>query len=72
MHTTTSAGRSGRRASSASVRRLTSFATAAVLAVAAPLAYSAWPDKPIRLVVGFPAGGSADASARPMATHMLS
>src|SRR5689334_23700637 len=30
----------------------------------------AYPRKPIRLVVGFPAGGSADASARPIATHM--
>lgn len=29
-----------------------------------------FPRKPIRLVVGFPAGGVADASARPIATHM--
>jgi tripartite-type tricarboxylate transporter receptor subunit TctC len=29
-----------------------------------------YPRKPIRLVVGFPAGGVADASARPVATHM--
>ena len=29
-----------------------------------------YPRKPIRLVVGFPAGGVADASARPIATHM--
>lgn len=29
-----------------------------------------YPRKPIRLVVGFPAGGSADASARLIATHM--
>jgi len=70
MHTTTSAGRSGRRASSASVRRLTSFATAAVLAVAAPLAYSAWPDKPIRLVVPYGPGGSSDVIARLVAHEM--
>ncbi len=29
-----------------------------------------YPRKPVRLVVGFPAGGSADASARPIALHM--
>ena len=42
----------------------------AVFACASVQAQPAYPRKPIRLVVGFPAGGSADASARLIATHM--
>ena len=39
-------------------------------AVIAAQAQQAYPRKPVRLVVGFPAGGGADASARPIATYM--
>ncbi len=44
------------------------FATGCAVTIAQPLPN--YPRKPIRLVVGFPAGGSADASARPIAIHM--
>ncbi len=45
---------------------------ALVIAFATPAAQAqqAYPRKPVRLVVGFPAGGGADASARPIATYM--
>ena len=45
-------------------------ATLALVCAAATAQPLAYPRKPIRLVVGFPAGGSADASARPVAIHM--
>lgn len=44
------------------------FAAGCAVALAQPTPN--YPRKPIRLVVGFPAGGSADASARPIAIHM--
>ena len=37
------------------------------LAGASALAHAAWPDRPISLVVGFTAGGSADTLARTIA-----
>jgi len=45
-------------------------AFALACALAAAQTQQNYPRKPIRLVVGFPAGGSADASARPVAIHM--
>lgn len=47
-------------------------ATAALLALAATSlqAAAAWPDKPIRLVVPWPAGGSSDAASRLVARHL--
>ncbi len=48
----------------------TVVAVIACATVQAQHAQPAYPRKPIRLVVGFPAGGSADASARPIAAYM--
>src|SRR5690606_22097834 len=44
------------------------FAFGLALAVQAAFAGAqSWPEKPIRLVIGFPPGGGADAVARPVA-----
>ena len=42
-------------------------ATACLLAANTALAQSAWPDKPITMIVPFPPGGVADTVARPVA-----
>ena len=50
--------------------RLASLITCIALGLAAPLAHAqaqGWPNKPVRLIVPFPAGGGTDAFARPLA-----
>ena len=47
------------------------FFTAALALALSPLAFAqAWPEKPIRLIVNFSAGGSTDIIARSMATQL--
>jgi tripartite-type tricarboxylate transporter receptor subunit TctC len=52
--------------------RTTRRATLALpaLALAGPAAAQAWPDRPIRLIVGFPGGSTPDIAARAVAQHM--
>lgn len=56
--------RAGRRAF---VAALATFAATAALPVAAQ---TAWPEKPVTLIVPFPAGGGTDAFARPLAAEL--
>jgi len=53
------------------MKRRTLLISGAASAVFAPAAYSqAWPQGPIKLVVGFPGGGGADALARVVGTKL--
>ena len=54
------------------VKRLAHLGVAALLALACAAASAAFPDKPIRLVVPFPAGGTVDAVARSLGAQLAS
>jgi len=52
------------------IRILTAFAVTAVMAFGAAPAFAEFPEKPIKLIVGFRAGGSTDALATALAKEM--
>src|SRR5829696_6874698 len=52
-------------------RAFAAWAAAALLPAAAPLAQEAsYPSRPVRLLVGYPAGSAADLIARPLAQKL--
>jgi tripartite-type tricarboxylate transporter receptor subunit TctC len=53
-------------------RQLFLFLTGLAMAYASAYAQAPFPNRPITMIVGWPAGGSADAVARLVATHMSS
>ncbi|MEI7786178.1 MAG: tripartite tricarboxylate transporter substrate binding protein [Betaproteobacteria bacterium] len=52
------------------VKRFARLAVSALLALMAASAQSAFPDKPVRLIVPFPAGGTVDAVARTLGAQL--
>jgi tripartite-type tricarboxylate transporter receptor subunit TctC len=57
-------------AAPAVISAFTSFATVAVFLLFATPVQAAYPERPVRLVVPFPAGGAADVMARSMAARL--
>jgi tripartite-type tricarboxylate transporter receptor subunit TctC len=48
-------------------RRLLTLSVAALAALSAPALAQTWPEKPVRILVSFPPGGSSDLVARLLA-----
>jgi tripartite-type tricarboxylate transporter receptor subunit TctC len=55
---------------SSRLSRLSATAFASLVILAAPFAQAAYPDKPIKLIVPFPAGGPTDGMARLVGQHL--